>query len=85
MGLYDATVISTTPGDIDSPFAPPLGWDGGRAEYFALLRSRYDNEFDQYQRIRFIANFAKRCPVKAIGPFAKEALQVLARINEMRN
>ncbi|EAB9607600.1 MULTISPECIES: hypothetical protein [Gammaproteobacteria] len=81
MAVIDVSKVDTTPGnDAVCSFSPPEGWKGESAAYVELMRSRY-RDLMHGQRMLVTASFARRGSIKATGPFADEAMQI---INSMK-
>lgn len=77
MGVFDVSRVDTTPGsNLECPFTPPPGWDGGNPEYLELMRRRY-RCLKHYQRMQVTADFAKSYSIEVVGPFADEAQSVI--------
>jgi hypothetical protein len=81
-GVFDSSEVDTTPGaDECCPFSPPAGWEGGRAEYFELMRARY-RVVVHFQRMEVTAMFARKYPFQAKGPFATEATEIITAMKD---
>lgn len=80
---FDPLTVVTTPGGNHlDPFSPPSDFQGGAGEYMLLMRRRYKNpEYSRYLRDHVVA-YKAGSQLTFEGPFASEALLILARIEE---
>jgi len=82
-GLVDAYCLNTTPG-ANSPFAPPLGWEGNEESYMQLMRWRLVNDLQARQQIHSVARRksvdARRTSLTARGPFGRTAKKILEAV-----
>lgn len=80
---FDPLVVVTAPGGNHwDPFSPPADFAGAEGEYLLLLRMRYRNTtYSRYFRERVEA-YNRGAELRFEGPFASQALSILARIGE---
>jgi hypothetical protein len=82
--VYDPLIVDTSPGGnrLD-PFSPPSDFKGGGGEYLSLLRMRYRRpEYGFYFQDR-VKSYKKGAKIIFDGPFASQALSILARLEEV--
>lgn len=79
MGVYNHSIIDTTPG-AGGLFSPSASFSGTSDDYLKLMRQRYQ-DFQYQQLFAFQVLFIQRGgKVKAIGPFINEAKLIFKKL-----
>jgi hypothetical protein len=79
---FDPLLIETTPGGhFTCPFSPPPSFVGGAGEYMSLMRFRYRNPEHQRGFREHLKAYQAGGRLVINGPFASEALLILAKID----